>query len=192
MIQIRWALPLRWGLALSGWLAVAVTLLPDAGALRVVVTTVFMLVCPGLAAARWAWPAASRGAGWTVALEAAALAVVLSMSLSLIAVEPFYLSGTFTTTRVLIALAVVTSGLALFPRTGEARPWRPRAAPDGGLPTDTHRPRPSSQEGGGGTVARGLLGLALLQAVHFFGGGGFASRRLTAAPAARNRRSQCG
>jgi FtsH-binding integral membrane protein len=129
--EVRWAL--RCGLAVSGWLAwAAVDSLPDGAAVRVLVTTVFLLLCPGLAAARWARPTGSRRA---VALATAVLAVAISVSLSVLVVVAFYLSGAFTTTRVLIALAVVTTGLALFPRPGEPHARAPRAAPDDAPPT---------------------------------------------------------
>ncbi len=130
--EIRWGLPLRSGLAVSGWLAWAAFLvLPDGAPLRVLVMTVFLLLCPGMAAARWAArPAPARGAVSAVALETAVLTVVLSISLSVLAVVAFYLSGAFTTARVLIALAVVTSGLALFPRPGGLHRREAHAAPD--------------------------------------------------------------
>jgi hypothetical protein len=41
-----------WLLAASGWVALAATLLPAAGPLRVIVTFGFLLVCPGLALVR--------------------------------------------------------------------------------------------------------------------------------------------
>ncbi|WP_367319374.1 hypothetical protein [Streptomyces sp. HUAS ZL42] len=112
---------LRWGLALSGWLALAATALPAAGVLRVLVTTVFLLVCPGLAAVRWAWPAPARAAGRVALLEAAVLTFVLSLSLAVVIAEALFLSGVFTVARALLALAVVTSTLALLPRPGAPR-----------------------------------------------------------------------
>ncbi|WP_327319398.1 hypothetical protein [Streptomyces sp. NBC_01235] len=127
----RWGLPLRCGLAVSGWLAVAAeTELSAGSALRALVTAVFLLVCPGLAAARWARSAEEREIGWTAILETAVLAVVVSLALSVLAVVPFYLNGAFTTLRVLMALAVVTSSLALLPLPGRAGPRALRAAPD--------------------------------------------------------------
>jgi uncharacterized membrane protein len=138
--EVRRGPVLRWGIAVSGWLAwAAVVALPDGAPLRVLVTTVFLLLCPGLAAARWARPATSRRAGRAVALETAVLTVVISISLAVIAVVAFYLSGTFTTTRVLAALAVVTSGLALVPRPRGPHAWPPRAAPHGAQPTRERR-----------------------------------------------------
>nr|WSY50039.1 hypothetical protein OG999_07715 [Streptomyces sp. NBC_00886] len=142
--------PLRWGLALSGWAALAaVTFLPDAAVLRVLVTTAFLLVCPGLAAARWARPASARATSRTVVLETAVLTVVVGMSLSVLVVEALYLSGTFTVTRALLALAVVTSLLALLPQPGGPPGRVRRVAPDDGPPTATDDgDEPPSPEGG--------------------------------------------
>ena len=125
--------PLRWGLALSGWAALAaVTFLPDAVVLRVVVTTAFLLVCPGLAASRWARPGPVRATDRTAVLETCVLTVVLSLSLAVLAVEPMFLSDTFTVTRALLALAVATSVLALLPKPGRRRRRAPRAVPGEG------------------------------------------------------------
>jgi quinol-cytochrome oxidoreductase complex cytochrome b subunit len=121
---------LRRGLALSGWAALAaVAFLPDGGVLRLVVTTVFLLVCPGLAASRWARSAPARATDRTAVLETGVLTVVLSMSLAVLAVEPMFLSDTFTVTRALLALAVATSVLALLPKPGGRRRRAPRAVP---------------------------------------------------------------
>lgn len=124
---------LRWGLAMSGWTALAAAiLLPEAGALRVLVTTVFLLVCPGLAAARWARPTCGWTGRRTAVLDTAVLAVVLSMSLALLAAEVLFLSGAFTATRVFLVLAVVTSVLALLPRPGGRDHRAPQAGPEPG------------------------------------------------------------
>ncbi|MFI2433604.1 FAD-dependent oxidoreductase [Streptomyces sp. NPDC018693] len=121
-LRPHWGWPLRVGLALSGWLALAVTgALPDAAVLRVLITTAFLVPAPGLAAVRWVRPAARGERGRPVVLEAAFLALILSMCLALLTVEPFYLSGSFTTTRALAVLAVVTSALALLPVPARAR-----------------------------------------------------------------------
>ncbi|PNG16917.1 hypothetical protein, partial [Streptomyces cahuitamycinicus] len=122
----RW--PLRIALALSGWLALAATLtLPDGGVPRTLVVCVFLLLCPGFAATRWARPTPWHERGWPYVVETAFLAVLLSLCLAVIAVEPFYLSETFTTTRVVITLAAMTSLLALLPAPGSRR--RPGARP---------------------------------------------------------------
>ncbi|MFE1287099.1 hypothetical protein [Streptomyces sp. NPDC058751] len=122
---------LRWGLALSGWVALAVvTLLPDAPVLRGPVTTAFLLVCPGLAASRWARTGAVRVTDRTTLLETGALALTLSLSMAVLVVEPLFLADAFTVTRALLALATATSVLALLPRPGEWPRRVPRTAPD--------------------------------------------------------------
>lgn len=157
-------IPLRWGLALSGWSALAAAVfLPEASALRVLVTTVFLLGCPGLAATRWARPSSLRlrEADRTVLLETAVLALVLSASLSVLVAGFLFLSGMFTTTRALLGLAVVTSVLALLPRPGGR--WRraPRAAPDDGPPADdsgrARRHAPERRTGSPEPVARPIM-----------------------------------
>ena len=128
-------IPLRWVLALSGWAALAaVTFLPDAGVVRVAAATVFLVVCPGLAASRWARSAPAHARDRSAVLEAGVLAVVLSVSLAVLVVVPLYLRDMFTVTRALIALAAVTTVLALVPRRhGRRRPGG-RASPDAGTP----------------------------------------------------------
>jgi len=127
---------LRWGIAASGWLALAATALPAGNALRVVVTAAFLIVCPGLAAV---WPrrsAARRGPGWATVLEPAVLSVVLSLSLAVLVAEAFFLSRTFTFTRALLALAVLTSVLALMPGPGVLRSARRRATAGAAEPNE--------------------------------------------------------
>ncbi|MFD5514514.1 hypothetical protein [Streptomyces sp. NPDC127066] len=145
----------RWGLALSGWVALAVvTFLPDALVLRATVTTAFLLVCPGLAASRWARSGGRRPTDRTAVLETGVLALVLSLSLAVLVVEPLFLGGAFTVTRALLALAAVTSVLALLPRSvlplprpGGARLRGPRDTPDPDPPTaDSGRTEPPTSE----------------------------------------------
>ncbi|MER5397277.1 hypothetical protein [Streptomyces sp. NPDC002599] len=140
--------PLRWGLALSGWVTLAVvTFLPDVLVLRATVTTAFLLVCPGLAASRWARSDVRRLTDRTAALETGVLALVLSLSMAALVAEPLFLGGAFTVTRALLALAAVTSVLALLPRPGGARRRRPRDAPDPDPPTaDSGRSGPPASE----------------------------------------------
>lgn len=139
----RW--PLRIALALSGWLALAATLtLPDGGVPRLLIIGVFLLLCPGVAATRWARPTPWRERGWPLAVETALLAVALSLCLGVLVVESFYLSESFTTTRVIVTLAAMTSLLALLPTPGSRRP-RPRpAAPDDAPPAPGTRPAPAT------------------------------------------------
>ncbi|MEV3967575.1 hypothetical protein AB0K68_05465 [Streptomyces sp. NPDC050698] len=127
----RWRWPLRIALALSGWLALAATLaLPDAGVPRLLIICSFLLLCPGFAATRWARPTPWHDRGWPFFVETALLAVALSLCLGVLAVEPFYLTESFTTTRVIVALAVMTSLLALLPTPGTRRPGARPTAPD--------------------------------------------------------------
>ncbi|MET8858701.1 hypothetical protein [Streptomyces sp. NPDC004579] len=139
---------LRWGLALSGWVTLAVvTLLPDALVLRGVVTTAFLLVCPGLAASRWARPGAVRARDRTALLETGVLALTLSVSMAVLVVEPLFLRDAFTVTRALLALAAVTSALTLLPRGGGRRRREPRAAGDSAeRTTGSGRPEPPAPE----------------------------------------------
>ncbi|MCX4992604.1 MULTISPECIES: hypothetical protein [unclassified Streptomyces] len=139
---------LRWGLALSGWVALTVvTFLSDALVLRIVVTTAFLLVCPGLAASRWARSGTPRATDRTAVLETGVLTVAVSVSMAVLVVVPLFLSDTFTVTRALLALATATSVLALLPRPGGYRRGAPRAAPDSGSRTaDTGRPEPPASE----------------------------------------------
>ncbi|MFD9459552.1 hypothetical protein [Streptomyces sp. NPDC060027] len=139
---------LRWGLALSGWVALAVvTFLSDALVLRIVVTTAFLLVCPGLAASRWARSGTVRATDRTAVLETGVLAVTVSVSMAVLVALPLFLSGTFTVTRALLALATATSVLALLPGPGGQRRGAPRTAPDPRSRTaDPTRPEPPASE----------------------------------------------
>ncbi|MFE4699120.1 hypothetical protein ACFRIC_18830 [Streptomyces sp. NPDC056738] len=139
---------LRWGLALSGWVTLAVvTLLPDALVLRGVVATAFLLACPGLAASRWARPGAVRASDRTALLETGVLTPTLSVSMAVLVVEPLFLWDAFTVTRALVVLAAVTSVLTLLPRRGG---WSRRASRAAGNPApraaDSGRPEPPASE----------------------------------------------
>ncbi|MFI0135345.1 FAD-dependent oxidoreductase [Streptomyces luteogriseus] len=145
-LPARWRRPSRIALALSGWLALAATLaLPDAGVVRVLVVCVFLLLCPGAAATRWARPTPWHGKGWPLVVETAFLAVLLSLCLAVLAVEPFYLTGTFTSTRVIVTLAAMTSLLALLPTPGSRRAGARPAAPDDPSPAAGTGPDPTTK-----------------------------------------------
>lgn len=169
--------PLRWGLAASGWVALAaVALLPEAAVLRVILTTAFLLVCPGLAALLRC-PPASRATDPAIFLETAVLALVVSMSLSVLVAEVLFLSGVFTITRALLALAVLTSLLALLPRPRGTRGPTRRAAPDdGSSPAAADRTGPSVRERDAGPV------------MGAFTAAGLTARRIAAAVVAGIRR----
>ncbi|MGC5036236.1 hypothetical protein ACPXCS_01510 [Streptomyces sp. DT190] len=158
-LPARWSWPLRLALALSGWLALAATLaLPDAGAPRLLIVCVFLLLCPGAAATRWARPTPWHERGWPFVVETALLAVVLSLCLAVLAAEPYYLSGSFTTTRVIATLAAVTSVLALLPAPGRHRPPARRTGPGAAPATPSTRSDPTTDTGyGPGAAVRSPL-----------------------------------
>lgn len=112
-------------LAVSGWIALAATALPAQSPLRVVVSVVFLLVCPGAAAVLLADALmAGRGVRPYGALASVVLAVAVSLALATLVSEAFTLTGTFTMARCVITLAALTTGLALIPRLthlGEAK-----------------------------------------------------------------------
>ncbi|MET8222657.1 hypothetical protein ACWERY_11920 [Streptomyces sp. NPDC004082] len=122
---------LRLGLALSGWAALAVvTFLPDALILRVVVTTAFLIACPGLAASRRARAGTVGATDRTAVLEGGVLAVTVSLSMAVLVAVPLFLSDAFTVTRALLALAAATTVLALMTWPGGHRRRAPRVTPD--------------------------------------------------------------
>jgi hypothetical protein len=152
-LPARWRWPLRIALALSGWLALAATLaLPDAGVTRLLIVCVFLLLCPGAAATRWARPTPWHDRGRPFVVETAFLSVALSLCLAVLAAEPFYLSGSFTTTRVIMTLAAMTSVLALLPTRGRRRPAARRTGPDDTPPPPLTRPGPTADTGYGPDV----------------------------------------
>ncbi|ALO09132.1 hypothetical protein AQF52_3538 [Streptomyces venezuelae] len=108
---------LRLGLAASGWLALLAMSLPDAAPLRVAAVTAFLLVCPGLAtllALRPGGPGGPRRGGHPAAiLETALVSLVLGLALTTLVAVALFLGGVFTATRSLLALAVLTTAMAL-------------------------------------------------------------------------------
>jgi hypothetical protein len=130
----------------SGWLAVAASGLPAGSVPRALVATLFVLICPGLAASRWTRPPAERETGRTPVLETVVLTVVVSLALAVLVVVPFYLNGAFTTLRALAALAFITSALTLLPvPRGRRRAGTSRGDPAPGPsapPADSTRPPP--------------------------------------------------
>jgi hypothetical protein len=95
-------------LAASGWLALAATWLPAASAGRIAVSLVFLLICPGAAVMRVV-AATMRGREGYEPLLAAALTVAASLAVVTLASEVFFLTGTYTMTRCVCALAALTS-----------------------------------------------------------------------------------
>ncbi|MDT0391528.1 hypothetical protein [Streptomyces dubilierae] len=104
----------RWAVALSGWVALAVTQLPETSPLRRAIVVLFLLLCPGLAATLlWGREVFVRGAGPARLLEGAVLVVGGSLSLTALAAEALFLSNAFTLTRALLVLAALSSLLVL-------------------------------------------------------------------------------
>jgi uncharacterized membrane protein len=108
-------------LAASGWLALASTALPALSILRVLLSLAFILLCPGTAILRIvAATAPSRTDGYETLLRAT-LAVAASLSVVTLVSEAFFLTGSFTTQRCVMALAALTTALALAPGLIRAR-----------------------------------------------------------------------
>ncbi|MEU0894381.1 hypothetical protein [Streptomyces massasporeus] len=106
---------LRCLVALSGWIALAATGLPEASPARLVVPSLFLLVCPGLAAVLlWAGELIARGQGGAARLlEGALLVGAVSLSLTALVTEALLLTHTFTLARAVLILAVLCSALVL-------------------------------------------------------------------------------
>lgn len=122
-------------LAATGWLALAATALPGGSPLRVIVTFVFVLFCPG-AATVWLAQAALRKVGGRSidVLEAFVLAIVASLALGALVSEAFLLVQSFTTTRAILVLAVYTTVAVLFPVHGSRREHGTLSVSVGGEP----------------------------------------------------------
>lgn len=102
-------------LAISGWLALAATALPALSIPRVLLSLAFILLCPGTAILRIvAATAPERTDGYEPLLRAT-LAVAASLSVATLVSEAFFLAGSFTTQRCVMALAALTTALALAP-----------------------------------------------------------------------------
>jgi uncharacterized membrane protein len=102
-------------LAVSGWLALAATRLPDASPGRIAVCLAFVLICPGAAVMRVV-AATTRGRDRYEPLLTVALTVAASLAVVTLVSEAFYLTGAYTMTRCVSALAALTS-LAAFAGT---------------------------------------------------------------------------
>jgi len=101
-------------LALSGWIALAATAMPGQSPVRIVVAVAFLMGCPGAAAVLAADALmvrrGGRPYGW---LAAVVIAVAVSLAVGTLVSEAFALTGTFTMVRCVIALAALTTALAL-------------------------------------------------------------------------------
>ncbi|MFJ2031634.1 hypothetical protein [Streptosporangium sp. NPDC087985] len=110
MSRSRWPLLL---LATTGWLTLLVTQVAGVGPLRVTVSVVFLLTCPGAAVLALARPLLGRRDHTGDAMESMALTLALSVSTGIIVSEAFFMSGTFTMRAAVTALAAVTSAASL-------------------------------------------------------------------------------
>jgi len=109
-------LPPRLALTASGWLALAATALPDGSPARIAIAFAFMLLCPGAAAVRLGTAVLGRGRDRAMdLLEAGVLTVAVSLAIGALVGEAFFVSHSFTTTRAIVALAVITTAAALCP-----------------------------------------------------------------------------
>lgn len=108
----------RAALALSGWLAFATTLFPQATVERVAPTLAFLALAPG-AACVGLYHRCDRARG--DALEDLAFAVLLSLGLAALASTALYLTHAFTLDRAFVVLAAITTSAALCPGRPDRR-----------------------------------------------------------------------
>ncbi|MFJ4667048.1 glycoside hydrolase family 16 protein [Kitasatospora purpeofusca] len=106
---------------LGGWCALAAQLLPVGVPLRAVLVGAFLLAGPGAAAADWARPL-PRPARGPDRLSAAGLVVALSLAFAVLTAEALFFTGSFGAARAVLVLAVLTTVLALLPRSLPRRP----------------------------------------------------------------------
>jgi hypothetical protein len=99
-------------LALSGWVALALTFLPGGSVPRAAGAFAFLLFCPGAALVRH-WPDKDR-------LARSVLAVAISMALAVLVSQGLTLAGTTSARLALVVLSIVTSIAAILP-TGLGR-----------------------------------------------------------------------
>ena len=164
-------------LAGSGWLALASMLLHAADPLRVLLVTLFLVVCPGAAAVRSAAPAQDSRHRPSTLLETGVLAVAVSLALGVLASEAFFLGHVFSAARVVAALAGLTTLLVSArycgprlrrrARSTAASAGQPEAEGPGAGPVQ-RRPGTGLRSG---RVARGLLAVTVLAATGVACGG---------------------
>lgn len=131
----------RRSLALSGWIALAMTALPDSSPVRVATAVAFLLVCPGLATVLLCTGRLpGRAAGRTALLESVLLAGAVSVALSALVAEALFLVRVFTPERALLALALLTSAAVL--ASGLRLPSGAADAPRQWPARGTHPPPP--------------------------------------------------
>ena len=159
-----------WLPAGSGWLALASMQLPAADPLRVLLVTLFLVVCPGAAAVRSAARAPAGRNRLSTLLETGILTVALSLALCALAAEAFFLGHVFSAARVVAALAGLTTLLVLARYCGPRLRRRTRDPVASAGPAEAG-PGPSPGTGlrvvrasGFGRAARGLLAAVVLAA----------------------------
>ncbi|MEV4889535.1 hypothetical protein AB0K48_09110 [Nonomuraea sp. NPDC055795] len=113
-------------LGLSGWLAVLVGHLAAGSAVRVVVTILFLVLCPGAAVLGLVRPLLGRRDHTGDAMESGALAFAISVGLGMLVSEAYFLTSTFTMDRALITLAAITSAASLAALLTTSRTRAPR------------------------------------------------------------------
>ncbi|MEV0963359.1 MULTISPECIES: hypothetical protein [unclassified Streptomyces] len=148
--------PLRAAVALSGWVALAATLLPGGSPLRWVPVLLFVGFGPGLALLH-PQPAGLRPAA---RLEAFALAAPISLAIGVLTATSLFLAGGFTVTAFLLPLAAFVTVVAALPglplpaatrgAAGGARDVAAGEAPgpaagSGGAPSPGTAPGPGSE-----------------------------------------------
>ena len=169
------------GLAVSGWVALAATALPAANPLRVLLVTLFVVACPGAAAVRLAAPAPDRRDGLSAVLERAVLTVALSLAFGTLVAEGFFLARSFSTTRALVVLAVLTTLLALLGRYGGR--FRRGSRPAGSDPPGPERRPTAPRSGPARRVGAVAAAVALATTAAACGGPGSAAPDTAPAPA---------
>jgi beta-glucanase (GH16 family) len=153
--QVTRRIPVGPVLTVSGWVALAATALSAADPARVVLVTVFLLVCPGAAAVRLAARASGRRVRPLEALETCVLVLALSLSLDTLVAEAYYLGHGFSDGRLLGTLAALTTLMALGAGFRSGR-WRH----SGAVEDDPAPVRPGRGPGGSPRLDRRTARLA--------------------------------
>mgnify|MGYP001064279328 FL=1 len=120
-------------LALSGWVALLATYLPEGSLLRIFITVGFLLTCPGAAVVAVARPILPWHARSSDLVELLVLSIGLSIALGILVSEVFFLAGVFTVRGVLLVLVGITGVAAFWALSRHHRParrdGRPRSDP---------------------------------------------------------------
>lgn len=111
MMAPRWPLLL---LAASGWLTLWVTTeAAPGGPLRVIVSVLFLLVCPGASIMALVRPLLGRRDHSGDAMETVALTLAISIGLGMLVSELYFMTGTFEMESTLSVLAGITTTASL-------------------------------------------------------------------------------